>query len=112
VHEAVFENCLADGGNAFRHGIDRHELRLHVGREGRVWRRPQTHRFQARRRHQADGVALDGDLATGIHQLVDDRIEIGRGSPHQADIAAGGGGGAQVGAGLDAVGHDRVRGAM
>jgi hypothetical protein len=60
------------------------------------------------RRLEADRVALGEHLATGIHQLVDHRIEAGRrhaGEPHVASRCRGG---AQIGAGLDAVGHDAV----
>src|SRR5574343_1401483 len=108
VHEAVFENRLADGRHAIGNAVEGHELRLHVGREGRVRRRAQADRLQALGSDEADRIALDGDLAAGVHQLVDDGVEVGGRGLEQADIAAGNRGGAQVGTGLDAVGHDRM----
>ena len=110
VHEAVFEDGFADRRNTVGDGIDGHELGLHVSRESRVRCRAQADSLQAPRCFQADGIALGGDVAAGIHQLVDDGIEIGGRSLRQTHIAAGGSGSTQVGTGLDAIRHDAVVG--
>src|SRR5574343_58493 len=112
VHEAVFENRFADGRHAIGNAVDGHELRLHVGRESRIGRRAQADRLQALGSDEADRIALDGNLAAGVHQLVDDGIEVGGRGLQQADVAASDRRGTEIGAGLDAVGHDRVRRAV
>jgi hypothetical protein len=43
VHEAVLEDGLADHRHALGDRVERHELRLHVGREGRIGRGAQAH---------------------------------------------------------------------
>ena len=56
VHEAVFENRFANHGRTVRDAIDRHELRLHIGRESGIRSRSQTDRFQALRRLETDRI--------------------------------------------------------
>ena len=109
MHETVFEDGLTDGRHTIGNTVDGHELGLHVGRKRGVRRRPQADGLEAPGRLQANGIALDGDLATGIHQFVDHGIQVGSRSLQEPDVAAGDGGGTQIGTGLDTVGHDGVR---
>ena len=46
VHEAVFEDGFANGRDAIGDTVDGHELRLHVGRKGRIGCSTQTHRVE------------------------------------------------------------------
>ena len=112
MHEAVFENRFAHYGGAFGHGVDRHELGLHVGGEGRVRRGADAYGSQPRRRLEANRIALGDNVAAAVHQLVDHGIEPGRRGTRQAHLATRGGRGAKIGAGLDAVRHDAMRRAV
>ena len=94
MHETVLEDGLADHGGAFGDGVDGHELRLHVGREGRIGRGADRDRAQAARRLEADGVAGEFDLAARVHEFVDDGVKVGGGRAGKAHLAARGGGGA------------------
>ncbi len=112
VHETIFENRFAHHCGTVGDGVDRHELGLHVGREGRVGRRADAHRREPPRCLEANRIALGDNFTAGIHQLVDHRIQIARRSARDADLATRSGCSAQVGAGLDAIRHDAMRGAM
>ena len=46
MHETVLEDCFGYCRRALSHTVERHELRLHVGWESRVWRSTQTYRLQ------------------------------------------------------------------
>ena len=112
VHEAVFENGFGDAGRALGNTVHRHELRLHVGGKRRVRGGAHVHRFQLAVGFDFDPVVAGADLGPGFAQLAHHRIQrvgLGVGGAH---AAAGHGGRNQEGAGLDAVGHHRIVGAV
>ena len=112
MHEAVLEDGLGDHGGALRDGGERHELRLHVGREARIGRGAHAHSAGAAGGLELDGGAIDGDASARFAQFLERRVEgIGR-RAEQTDAAARRGGGGEVGAGLDAVRHHRVLGTV
>src|SRR5690606_11791872 len=57
---------------------------------------------------QLDPVGTGTDMGAGFLQLEQYRLENGRIGVLELDATLGGGGGHQIGAGLDAVGHDAV----
>ena len=72
VLEAVLEYRLGDRRDAARHGIQRAELRLHVGRERRIGRRADVHRAPAAfavTHVQLDPVVTRAYLGTGLGEL-------------------------------------------
>ncbi len=79
VHEAVLEDRLGDAVGAVRDAVERHELRLHVGRERRVLRRADVRADQrvAVRAH-ADRVVVAVERDAGLAQLVEHRVERAR----------------------------------
>jgi hypothetical protein len=113
VHEAVLEDRLGDACRAVGDAVHGHELRLHVGREGRVLAGAKAHRLQGRpsalrTRIQAHPSRPPSICGAGLAQLVDHGVQVvGAGVPAQRHVAAGGGHRAQEGAGLDAVGMMR-----
>ena len=110
VHEAVLEDRLDDRADAVGDRVQRGELRLHVGREGRVRR----------------GAHIDGARPAAAHVDLDPVVAaVARVAPASrsltstasrcsgrrvldAHVAAGDGAGDQVGAALDAVGQHLV----
>ena len=112
VHKAVFKDRFADEGGALGNAVERHELRLHVGRESRVRVGTHINRLAARRRLECNLMRPTADLTTGFAQFIENSLEIICRSMRQAHAAARRRGGAQIGAGLDAIGHDSMRRAM
>jgi len=112
VHETVFKNRLGHLGEAFRDGVERHELGLHVGGEAGVFSRAERLRLQATMRLDADEAVARSDRGTRFAQLVDNRIEVIGAAMHQDDIAARCRHGAQKGTGFDTVRHHLVRAAV
>src|SRR5450830_638909 len=111
VHEAVLENGFGQYRRAARDAVERHELRLHIGRERRVRRSAQID-AQGRTVHLEDyGVILRSDLRAGLAQLFHHRFEYARTGVPEPHRSSGRGGGHEEGAGLYAVGHDAVLGA-
>ncbi|MCY1293436.1 hypothetical protein D9M70_426950 [compost metagenome] len=109
MHEAVLEHRLDHRAGTFGHRVEGDELRLHVGGERRVRRGTQVDRLRPLAVHvQFDPVLAAGDLGAGFLQLGQHGLEDGRIGVLELDAATGGGGGDQVGAGLDAIGHHAV----
>ncbi len=109
VHHPVLEDRLGDHGRAVGDRHQRHELRLHVGRERRIRRGAQIDRLQCPVPRYADRVAVGGDLRAGLRKLLEHRLERRGAGPAKAHLAAGRGGSGEERARLDPVGHDRVR---
>ena len=93
--------------------FERHELRLHVGRESRVRRGAEAHRLRPPGASHADRSRRPASMLAPASRSLS--ITASRWSARaslQQHVAAGRRHGAQEGAGLDAVGHDAVRGAV
>ena len=112
MHEAVFKNSFRDLGGALRHRVEGHELGLHVGRETRVFGGAKTLRAQPAVGLHPDAVSQWGDGNAGVAQLLNHRFQMLGAAVAQEHVAASGGHGAQKGAGLYAVSHHLVRGAV
>ena len=109
MHEAVFKDGFDDGRRALRDGVERHDLCLHVGREG-----------GERRGADADGVQrspalVEADVVRAAFYECACRFEFFQHGFEQVgagvaggDFTAGDGCGDEVGAGFDAVGQGRV----
>ena len=111
VHEAVFEDRLDHCTSAFGNGVERDELRLHVGRERRVRGGTQVDGFRPFAVHvQLDPVFASVDVGAGFLEFFQYGFKDGRISVLDLDAAAGHGSGNQVGAGLDTVRHHAVVG--
>ena len=109
VHEAVFEDRLDHGTGAFGNGVERDELRLHVGRKRRVRSSTHVHRFRAFAVHvQLDPVFTGGDLGACFLELLKDGFKDGRISVLDLHAATGDGSGYQVSTGFNTVRHDAV----
>ena len=112
VHEAVFKNGFGDAAGPFGQGVQGHELRLHIGGEGRVGQGAHIHRFRAALHVQRNPVVAGFHHAAGFHQLVQHGFHAGGVGAAQHHMALGDGGGHQEGAGFDAVWHHCVFGAV
>jgi hypothetical protein len=75
VHHAVLEDRLGDHRGAAGARRERHELRLHVGRERRVRRGAQARRRELALARDPDRVRGRRDRRAGLGKLVDDRLE-------------------------------------
>ena len=112
MHEAVFENRFRHRTGALRDGVERHELRLHVGRKAGVFGGSKRLRLHAALRPDANETVACLDRRASFAQLVDHGVEVlGTAVPEQ-HIAAGCRHSAQKGAGLDSVGHHLMSAAM
>ncbi len=113
VHEAVLEDRLGDRRRAVGDAVERHQLRLHVGRERRVLAganaRPRAAAPSARTRIQPSPASI---VAPASRSLSITASRWSARAPAQHDVAAGGRDGAEEGAGLDPVGDDPVRDAV
>ena len=92
VHEAVLKNRFDDGADAVRHGVERRELRLHVGGESRIRCRANIDG----RRPFPSHVDFDPRVAhlntgAGLLELVDDGIHVLRARIFYTNVAAGDG---------------------
>jgi hypothetical protein len=88
--------------------VQRHELRLHVGREAGVFGGAEALRLQrgtAALEAMRTPPSTGRDVAAGVAQLVDHGVEVVGAGMAQEDLAARCGHGAQEGAGLDAIRH-------
>eukprot|EP01022_Parablepharisma_sp_SALTPOND_P017907 TRINITY_DN290_c1_g1_i2.p1 TRINITY_DN290_c1_g1~~TRINITY_DN290_c1_g1_i2.p1 ORF type:complete len:1623 (-),score=570.02 TRINITY_DN290_c1_g1_i2:20056-24924(-) len=112
MHVAVLEDGLGDMAGAFGDAVHRHELRLHVGREARVFGGTEADRLGTTRHLDADPVLARGEDGTGVAQLVQRRVEQAGTGAAQGHVATGGRHRAQEGAGLDAIGNDFMGRAM
>ena len=112
VHEAVLEDRLGDRRRAVGDAVERHQLRLHVGRERRVLAGANADRARPRVGADAQPAVAGLDRRAGLAQLVDHRLEVLAARVAQHDVAAGRRDRAQERAGLDPVGDDAVRDAV
>ena len=112
VHETVFKNRLGHHASAVRHRIERHELRLHVGRETRIFGGAKRLRLHAAAGLNADEALARRDDGAGLAQLFNHRIQVIGAAVAQHHVAARCRNGTQKGAGLNAVGHYLVVAAM
>ena len=108
VHKAVLKNRLRGPGCAMRNAVERHELRLHIGRETRVFGGAKPLRLQAPAGLDANAGRPRRDRCSGGNQLLDHRVQVVGATMLQDHVAPGGGYGAQKSAGFDAVGHHLV----
>ncbi len=104
MHEAILEDRLDDRTDPCRDGIQRSELRLHVGGKRRVRCGPHVDRLGSLAPHvDFDPVVADTDLGAGLTQLGHNRVEMIRTGVLDADDTASDGAGHEIRAGLDSV---------
>src|SRR5215831_10531315 len=75
VHEAVLEYRFRDDAGAARDGVERHELRLHVGRKRRIGRGADVDRIQGSVRSEGDPVLSLRHVRASLAQLVEHRFQ-------------------------------------
>ena len=75
VHETVLENGLGDHGGALRDRVERHQLRLHVGRKPRVGSGPDIDAPGPLPHRKRDRSVSRLHLRARFAQLLEDRIE-------------------------------------
>ena len=77
MHEAILEDGLGDHSCAFGHGIQRHELRLHVGGKARIRRGAQTDAAWSPRHVKTDAAGIGFDVGASLTQLVQHCLQQG-----------------------------------
>ena len=113
MHEAVLEDRFDDSARAVHGREQRHEQRLHVGREARVGKGLDVGRdqfVQVAAHAQAVDFVVDGRAA--FHELRDDGTDVIRHAVLDQNVASGDRRGDHERSGLDAVRDDRVAGAV
>ena len=109
VHEAILENGLDHRAGAFGNGVQRNELRLHVGRKRGVWCSPHVDCLWPLALHvQLDPVATGVDMRASLNQLVQHSFEQRCVGILQANTATSGSRRDQIGPGFNTVGHYAV----
>ncbi len=112
MHEAVLEDRLGDGAGTLGNRVHGGELRLHIGRKGRIGSGGDVHRARPAPAHvEFDPVRPGADVGAGLGQLVQHRIEDARLSATDPDAAAGHRAGDEKSAGLDAIRQHAMLGA-
>src|SRR6266853_1339554 len=89
MHEPVLEYGLGDDGGAFRYRVQRHQLRLHVGRERRIGSGPDIDRLGPPPHGERDRPVPRLQLPARLAQLFEHRIENARVRSVKSDLAAG-----------------------
>ena len=112
MHIAIFEDGFRQHRCPIGHGQHRHELRLHVGREGRERRGRKGERAQFAVRGDSDAALIGIDLHPGLAQRDDDGVHVVFIGPGEIERAPGDGHGAGIAARLDPVGHHAIGRAM
>ena len=110
--EAVLEHGLPDVAVALGDAGESGDARLQVGGESRVERRHDVDRLQAVRAGDANELPLAAHLDPHLHQLGLEDVEVMPDDPAQGCVAPGYRGGHHQHAGVEAVVHDRVLGAV
>ena len=109
MHEAVLEHRLDDVRCALGLGHQRHELRLHVGRESGMLASRDIDAAQRGRTAQDQGrIVRRLDQAACLAHFRDHRLEMLAAGAHQRQLAAGQCTCNEVGAGFDPVRDDGV----
>ena len=108
VHEAIFEDRLADDARAVGHRREHHDLRLHVGRKSRVRTRDHVDGAEALGPDHAQASGLDATLDAGLDELVDHRVHVLDGRVFEQHVPTRDRGRHGEGAGFDAIGEDRM----
>ena len=109
VHKAVFKYRFGDNTGTFCHQVQQGELRLHVGRECRMWRGTHIDCFRAFAVHiQADPVFTDFNISAGFTKLSQHRIQRVRFSVTTDNFATGNRRRHQEGAGFNTVRQNAI----
>ena len=112
VHETILEDRLGDYRRAIGNGVERHELRLHVGREARVRGRAHIDALWRAAHFDSDRAFVRGNARSRLAQLFDYGVGEPRIGISERDCAARRRGGDQKRTRLDAVRHDPMRGSV
>ena len=103
MHEAVFKDGFDDGRGALGDGIQRHELRLHVGGESGERRGADADSAWAPALYKPDMVVAARDFRACRFEFFEDGFEQVGAGVARGDVAAGNGGRDEMGAGFDTV---------
>ena len=112
MHEAVLEDRLGHHRGALGHRHHGHELGLHVGGEARIGLRHHIGAAQPVVAAHANAALGLGHFHAGIIERAAQRGQMVHVGALQQQVAPGNGGGAGIGAGLDAIGNDAMRRAV
>ena len=108
MHEAVFKNSFRDGGYAFCEREHRHELRLHICREIRVWLGGDICAMQLAWAAHHQPVIRFADDNAGLGKFLNHRCHVTSAGTNKLNLAFGDGGGAGKATSFDTVSNDFV----
>ena len=112
VHEAVLEDSLSDVGGPFGKAVERHELRLHVGGKAGMRHRADGNGLRTARHAHAHPVGADVEHGARGAELVEHHLHLGGLAVGHQHVALRHHACDEEGSGFNAVGDDRVLGAV